>query len=260
MNAFRSLLFNLLFFAGTAVIGLGGLPTLLLSREWGHAVARFWAWWMAKSLAWTVRLTYEVRGLEHLPPAPAVIACKHQSSWDTIIFLHLFPNASYVLKRELTWIPVFGWYLSRIYCVVVDRKAGASAIKNLVRQARLTAAQKHYIVIFPEGTRSAPGAKLPYQPGAVALYDMMKLTVVPAALNSGLFWGRRRFVKRPGKIVLEFLEPIPPGLDRKTFAAQLEERIESATEALLAEAEGTAEIPETRQFPCPSRSETEQEH
>jgi 1-acyl-sn-glycerol-3-phosphate acyltransferase len=238
------LLFNLLFFSGTLVIGFGGLPALFLSASWGHEVARLWAWWVTKSLGWTVGLTYEVRGLENLPPAPAVIACKHQSAWETIIFLHLLPNASYVLKRELAWIPVFGWYMGRNYSIVVDRKAGASAIKSLIRQSRITAEKGHYIVIFPEGTRSAPGAKRPHQPGTAALYGMLRLPVVPAALNSGLFWGRRQFVKRPGKIVLEFLEPIAPGLDRKAFSALLTQRMESATEALVAEAGDTAQVSE----------------
>jgi len=142
-----------------------------------------------------------------------------------------------VLKRELLLLPFYGWYAGRAGSIAVDRKAGASALRRMVAAARLVAAQGRPIVIFPEGTRVAPGARLPYQPGVAALYQALALPLVPAAVNSGYFWGRRSFVKRPGRIVLEFLDPIPPGWPRRRVMADLEQRIETAAAELLREAE-----------------------
>jgi 1-acyl-sn-glycerol-3-phosphate acyltransferase len=144
------------------------------------------------------------------------------------------------MKRELLLLPFFGWYAARSGSISVDRKAGASALRRLVAAARPVAAQKRPIVIFPEGTRVAPGVRLSYQPGVAALYQALALPLVPAAVNSGFFWGRRSFVKRPGRIVLEFLEPIPPGWPRRQVMAELERRIETAAAALLHEAEAAA--------------------
>jgi 1-acyl-sn-glycerol-3-phosphate acyltransferase len=141
-----------------------------------------------------------------------------------------------VAKRELLFLPFYGWYAARAGSISVDRKAGASALRRLVTAARPVAAEGRPIVIFPEGTRVAPGARLPYLPGVGALYQALALPLVPAAVNSGYFWGRRSFIKRPGRIVLEFLEPIPPGWPRRRVMAELEERIETATAALLREA------------------------
>ena len=182
-----------------------------------------------------VGLSYEVRGRERLPSGPAIIASKHQSAWETLIFHVLVPDLAVGLKYELTRIPIFGWYLMRGGAIRIDRGGAARALRSLVDGARAAAARGVSILIFPEGTRRAPDDPPDYKPGVAAVYTALDLPVVPVALNSGLFWSRRSFMKRPGRITVEFLEPIPPGLDRRTFMAELQRRIETATARLVAE-------------------------
>jgi 1-acyl-sn-glycerol-3-phosphate acyltransferase len=198
-------------------------------------VARFWMQGLQAVLRLVVGLSYEVRGRERLPAGPAIIASKHQSAWETLIFHVLVPDLAVGLKYELTRIPVFGWYLMRGGAIRIDRGGAARALRSLVEGARDRAARGVSILIFPEGTRRAPEDPPDYKPGVAALYTALDLPVVPVALNSGLFWSRRSFMKRPGRITVEFLEPIPPGLDRRTFMAELQRRIETATARLVAE-------------------------
>ncbi|MBX9943577.1 MAG: 1-acyl-sn-glycerol-3-phosphate acyltransferase [Reyranella sp.] len=230
----RSLLFNVGWYAGTAVIAVVGAPILLMPRRivvaWSHV-------WIAFCLGWlrlTCRLTHRLGGLENLPPGPVIIACKHQSTWETLAFARLFPDAAIVLKRELLLIPIVGWAMARAGNISVERGDGAKALRGLVRQARAVVAEGRSILIFPEGTRTAVGSQRPYQVGAAALYRQLGIPVVPVALNSGLFWPRRSFVKRPGVIEVEVLPAIPPGLSRDAFMATLRERIEGATGRLVA--------------------------
>lgn len=232
MQALRSLLFNLLFFAWIAGLGVPALPLIVLPRRVAWAVVKLWARGVLWLLAHVVGLDYEVRGREHLPTGPAIVAAKHQSAWDTIIFLVLLDDPAYVLKRELFKIPIYGWFTWKLDMIGIDRAAGPTALKRLAAQARPAVAAGRPLVIFPQGTRTAPGIKRPYLPGTYMIYADAKLPVVPVALNSGLFWGRRTFIKRPGTIVLEFLPALPPGLDRRAFTAALETRIETATTAL----------------------------
>jgi len=166
---------------------------------------------------------------------------KHQSAWDTLILHAVFGDFAAVVKRELLLVPFYGWYAARAGSIAIDRKAGASALRRMVAAARPVATQGRPIVIFPEGTRVAPGARLPYQPGVAALYQALALPLVPAAVDSGYFWERRSFVKRPGRIVLEFLDPIPPGWPRRRVMAELERRIETAATGLLREAQTLSE-------------------
>ncbi|MEE8499643.1 MAG: lysophospholipid acyltransferase family protein [Kiloniellales bacterium] len=236
MIALRSLLFNVLFMAWSILVQVLGMPSLLLPIA---AVARIQQLWVGGSLALLAAVCgvrHEIRGWERLPPGPCVLASKHQSTWDTLIFPGLLPAPGFIIKRELRWIPLFGWYLRRTGCIEIDRKGGAMALKRMLAEARRTLAAGRYIVIFPEGTRVVPGQRKPYHPGVAALYTQLQVPVVPVALNSGLFWGRRKFLKKPGRIVLEFLEPIAPGLPRKEFTAELERRIETASARLVAEA------------------------
>jgi 1-acyl-sn-glycerol-3-phosphate acyltransferase len=198
-------------------------------------VARFWMQVLQAVLRLVVGLSYEVRGRERLPAGPAIIASKHQSAWETLIFHVLVPDLAVGLKYELTRIPVFGWYLMRGGAIRIDRGGAARALRSLVDGARAAAARGVSILIFPEGTRRAPEDPPDYKPGVAALYTALDLPVVPVALNSGLFWSRRSFMKRPGRITVEFLEAIPPGLDRRTFMAELQRRIETATARLVAE-------------------------
>ena len=241
MSAFslwlRSLAFNVGWYVGTAVIAVAGAPVLLLNRR---AVVRWAQLWIRFCLAWlrlTVGLSHRMSGLENLPSGPVIIASKHQSSWETLAFTLLFPDAAIVLKRELLYIPIVGWAMARAGNIAVARGDGASALRGLVRQAQAVLRDGRSILIFPEGTRVAPGASRDYQAGTAALYRQLGVPVVPVALNSGVFWGRRQFVKQPGVIEVEVLPAIPPGLDRRRFMAELERCIEGATTRLVEQAD-----------------------
>ena len=233
----RALLFNLAFFLWTAVIGIYGLPVLLAPRR---VVMRFGTMWSSvtlRLLAWTVGLRHEVRGRENLPEGPAIIAMKHQSAWDTLAMPVIFEDVAVVIKRELLFVPLYGWYSKRAGSIAVDRSGGAAALKRMLASAKAAADDGRLIAIFPEGTRTAVGERRPYHPGVAALYIQLELPLVPVAVNSGLFWGRRAFLKRPGRIVVEILPPIAPGLPRRAMMRELEERIETATARLVAAGE-----------------------
>ena len=229
----RSFLFNVGWYAGTTVIAIVGVPLLAFPRRvvvgWSH-------FWIVFCLAWlrlTCRLTHRLGGLENMPAGPVIIASKHQSTWETLAFALLFPNAAIVLKRELLFIPVVGWAMARAGHIGVERGDGAAALRGLVRRAKAAIAEGRSILIYPEGTRTPVGSQKSYQVGTAALYRQLGVPVVPVALNSGLFWGRRKFIKRPGVIDVEILPAIPPGLDRKVFMATLRDRVEGATEQLV---------------------------
>jgi len=233
----RSAAFNLVFYALSVIVVVAATPCFLLPRRYTLRAMEFWSHmtlWLLRVLAGT---RYEVRG--QLPQGGVLVASKHQSMWDTIVMTAILKDPAMVLKRELLWIPFYGWYAQKARMIAIDRGAAAAAIRRLVAQGKAAVAEGRPVVIFPEGTRSAPGTKLDYKPGVAALYRQLGVECVPAAVNSGLFWGRRGFARRPGTIVIEFLEPIPPGLDRKSFMATLETRVETATTKLIAEAGGT---------------------
>jgi 1-acyl-sn-glycerol-3-phosphate acyltransferase len=236
MIVLRSLAFNLYFFAGTALaLLLAGVPCLVLPRGFAHAAARTWAAATLWGLRAIVGLRYQLRGDAGALHRPCVLAVKHQSAWDTIVFLSIARDSAYVLKKELLAIPVYGWLVGKLELIPVDRNAGGSAMRAMLRQARRAFGDGRQIVIFPQGTRVAPGEHAPYQPGVAALYAFLNAPVVPVALNSGLFWARRSFLKRPGTIVVEFLPEIGPGLAREEFMRELETRIETASARLAVE-------------------------
>lgn len=234
----RALAFNIAFLTWTAILGTIGLPFLAAPRALAMRFGRFWAQGVLFLLRVIIGLDHQIRGLDHLPRGGCIIAMKHQSAWDALILPVVLGDPAVVVKRELLRLPFYGWYAARAGAIAIDRNAGAGALRGMVAAARPIAAMGRPIVIFPQGTRTLPGAHLPYQPGVAALYQALALPLVPAAVNSGLFWGRRSFVKRPGHIVLEFLEPIPPGWPRRRLMAELEQRIETATAALAREGEG----------------------
>jgi 1-acyl-sn-glycerol-3-phosphate acyltransferase len=228
----RSVLFNILYAVWTGGMHILCMPLLLGPRRWSRIAGGVWIradLWLLRNL---IGLCHQVTGAENLPDGPAIFASKHQSAWETLFFSIYLNYPAFVLKRELLSIPLFGWYLRKVGMIAVDRSAGASALRNMARQSSEAFAEGRSILIFPEGTRVAPGQSRPYHPGVAALYTQLKVPVVPVALNSGLFWGRRAFVKRPGTVTVQFLPPIPPGLDRKAFMRELETRIETAATAL----------------------------
>ncbi len=233
MTALRSAAFNLAFYVWGLLLHLLCLPLLLLpSHRPTQWAGRLWVRSSLALLAWICGLRHEIRGREHLPAGACIVASKHQSAWDTLIYSQLLEEAAYVMKQELLWFPLFGLYLMKSGVVAVDRAGGAKALRAMVADAGRFAEAGRPLVIFPEGTRTAPGDKRPYHPGIAALYRQLALPVVPVALNSGLFWARKAARKKPGTIVLEFLPPIEPGLSRKAFMAELEARIETASARL----------------------------
>jgi 1-acyl-sn-glycerol-3-phosphate acyltransferase len=235
MTALRSLLFNLYFLGWTLLVGLLCLPLLLGGWRLANRFGRWWAGTILAGARVICGLRGEFRGLERLPAGACIVAMKHQSTWDTLAAPRFLAAPAFVLKRELMRVPVFGWYLRRCRMLPIDRAGGAKALKDLVAAAEARKAEGRPIVIYPEGTRRAPGAPPAYHVGVAALYLALNLPVVPVALNSGLYWRRRAFAKRPGTVVLEVQEPIPAGLDRRTFMRTLQERIETASQRLLGE-------------------------
>ncbi|HTG23735.1 MAG TPA: lysophospholipid acyltransferase family protein [Reyranella sp.] len=229
----RSFFFNIGWYVGTTIIAIVGSPILLMPRRCVVAWSLFWIDFCLGWLRLTCRLTHRVGGVENMPSGPVIFACKHQSTWETLAFSRLFPNSATVLKRELLFIPVVGWAMARVGNIAVERGDGAAALRGLVRQAKAAIADGRSILIFPEGTRTPVGSERPYQVGTAALYRQLGVPVVPVALNSGLFWGRRQFIKWPGVIDVEVLPAIAPGLRREAFMTTLRDRIEGATARLV---------------------------
>jgi len=234
MMLIRSALFFLYFIVVSAIIYIGALPTLLLPPRFTVAASRLWSRAVFFGARTIVGEVFEIRGV---PPKQGVlVASKHMSMWDTMaLYLALYRPAA-VLKRELLRIPFYGWYIAKCGIIAIDRGGHASALRKMAADARAVFTTGRSVLIFPEGHRQLPGAAPDYKPGVAGLYSQLDAPCVPVALNSGLFWtGPLGFFKKPGKMVLEFLEPIPPGLKRQEFMATLESRIETATKALLDE-------------------------
>jgi len=229
----RAAVFQIAFYLWTVLMAPIGLPLLLAPPLWMMRYGTFWSAGTLWLLRCCVGLTHEIHGRERLPKGPILIAMKHQSAWDTLAAPIIFRNPAVVIKRELGWLPFYGWYALKAGMIPVDRAGGARALKRMVKASEKALAQGRPILIFPEGTRSAIGAPAAYQPGIVALYRQLDIPLVPVAVNSGLFWGRRHFLKRSGRIIVEILPPIPPGHDRRKVMDELEAQIEGATARLV---------------------------
>jgi 1-acyl-sn-glycerol-3-phosphate acyltransferase len=234
MRWLRAMLFNLAFYLWTALMAILATPSLVLPRRVVVLCMEVWSAGVQALMRAMVGIKVAVSGREHLPAGTCIVASKHQSAFDTLVFHTLLDDPAMVMKQELTWIPLYGWYSLHAGMIAVDRKGGAAALKRMIRDARRAKEQGRPIVIFPEGTRTPPGEKRTYQPGVVALYRDLDLPVVPVAVDTGLYWPRRSFRRTPGTMRIEFLPPIPPGLSRKEFTAELERRIETRSQELLA--------------------------
>jgi 1-acyl-sn-glycerol-3-phosphate acyltransferase len=239
----RPIVFAVLFYSWTTLAGIMVLPLLPGPPRYLLAYSRFWIRVSLWLLRVTVGLSHEVRGQENIPDGPALFAIKHQSAWDTLAINLIIHDAAIVLKRELTWIPIFGWCLVRARQVPIDRGGGLSVLRNMVTAAQARVAEGRPVVIFPEGTRVPPGTHVPYQAGISALNNALDIPVVPVALNSGLFWPRRSLALRPGRITIEFLPQLPDVSSRKEFVQSLETAIENSTSRLIAEAIDRYDLP-----------------
>ncbi|MBY0336713.1 MAG: 1-acyl-sn-glycerol-3-phosphate acyltransferase [Acetobacteraceae bacterium] len=224
----RSLVFNLIFFAGTALASALVLPFALGSRPRVLAMMRAWGRCVLVLLRAICGIELRVLGRDHLPASgAALIAAKHQSAFDTIVWFTLLPAPAYVMKQELFRIPLYGWLARAAGHIGVDREAGARAMRGLLRAGQQAAAEGRQVVIFPEGTRTAPGERRAYQPGVAALAAAMKAPVIPVATDSGRFWGRRSFLKRPGVLTVSVLPPLPHGLGKDALLGAIEDAIEA---------------------------------
>lgn len=240
----RSTIFNILFYVVTGLILLIGLPFLLAPRRTSLEVVYKG---QARAALWLLRVVcgidYELRGLEKVPPGAVLLASKHQSEWETFALSAHMNDPAMVMKKELFSIPVMGWFSSQYQMIGVDRATGPSALRKMSKEARSRAEDGRQIIIFPEGTRKPVGSSPDYKSGISLLYDALDIPVVPVALNSGLYWPRGRWLRFPGTIVVEFLDPIEPGMARKEFVGRLRRDIETASDALIEEA---------RSVPAPS--------
>jgi 1-acyl-sn-glycerol-3-phosphate acyltransferase len=232
----RSILFNIAFYVVTTVMLIGSAPIFIFgSQEAGMSVVRNWAKVCVWLHGWLAGAPMELRGTANIPAGAALVAAKHQSSYETFALIPLLKNPTIVMKKSIRWFPIFGPYTVKTGMIHVDREGKTAALRALSDRAREEAGKGREIIIFPEGTRRPPDAPPDYQTGIALLYRTLNVPVVPVALNSGLYWPRRSFWHYPGRIVVEFLPPIPPGLDSRTFLTRLQDSIETASRRLISE-------------------------
>ena len=236
----RSLLFHLVFYGWTLFCALALIWVFVLPRRTMVRVVTFYFRSLVPLEKYILGLTYEVRGREHLPSGACIIASKHQSAYETLKLHLLFGDPAIVLKRELMWIPLWGWYQAKTGMIPVDRGARGVAMASMLTNAKTAVEQGRKLVIFPQGTRIKAGARRPYKIGLGVLAETYQLPVVPMALNAGVFWPRHAFLIRPGKVVFEFLPAIPPGLSATEIMARVELVLEAASDRLVQEAGGPA--------------------
>jgi len=233
VTVLRSLAFNVIYVSWTAMLGVLYLPLLAAPRPWLVGATKLWLAGL-RVAAWHVAgVRHRIEGRENLPAGPVIVAAKHQSAWDTFLFHGLLADPAYVLKRELFRLPLVGWYIKAVRMIGIDRSAGASALKAMLRACGAALAEGRQVIIFPEGTRTAPGDSRAYHPGVAALYQRFPdVPVVPVALNSGHAWSRKAFLKHPGVITVRILPPMEAGLERHRFLTELRTRVEAAVAAL----------------------------
>lgn len=237
MLMLRSIAFNVLFYLNTLIYLMIALPTFFMPYRAIIAVAKSWGRANLVLLRVVAGIDIEVRGREKIPHGPIIVAAKHQSAWETFALVPLFDNPVFIVKRELEWIPIFGWLMIKARMVPVDRSAGSQALAKMTERARTELADNRQLIIFPEGTRRPAGAEPRYKYGVAHLYAAEGVPCVPIALNSGLFWPRRSLLRLPGTVIVEILDPIQPGLDKDVFFKRLQADIETATAGLIAESQ-----------------------
>lgn len=234
----RSLVFTVQMYAVMALMGLYWAPIAMRKDDGAHRGVRAYCNYVRWSAAWMIGLTSEVRG--EVPEGAVMITAKHQSFFDIIMLCSVLPAPKFIMKKELTRAPVLGWFAKRMGCVPVDRGKKGQAIAKMMADVEKGRARPGQLIIYPQGTRVAPGVALPYKTGTAVLYQQLQEPVVPVAVNVGVFWPRMGILKRPGHAVIEFLDPIPAGLSRQDFMDRLQSAVEGRSDALMAEAGWTA--------------------
>jgi 1-acyl-sn-glycerol-3-phosphate acyltransferase len=234
MQYVRSLLFIAQMYLMMAVMAVAFAPWAIVSTRGAHCACHSWCRWVIWTAGWMVGLRGEVRGTP--PTGEVMVAAKHQSFFDIILIYNAMPRGKFIMKRELMFAPILGQYALRIGCVPVDRGKRGAAIAKMLSDVRNGRQERGQLIIYPQGTRVAPGVSRPYKAGTGALYAQLGQPCVPVATNVGVFWPRHGIMRKPGTAVVEFLPEIEPGLGRDAFMARLEAEVESASNALLQEA------------------------
>lgn len=232
-SKFRSTCFNIFLYLGTFILCFVFLPTMFMTTKGSGCFPRIWSKIMRKAMKIICNIEVEVKGLENLPKEPGyIIASKHQSAMETVLFHGIVPNLFYVLKRELLFLPMAGFYFIKTGCVAIDRKGGTKTMRKMVTGVKKNLEKGMNLAIFPEGTRTAPGSKKPYSPGVAFLYEQCEAPIVPVALNTGYCWGRNQKLKTPGKVTISFLPAIEPGRNKRQFMTDLYNAIETEQDKL----------------------------
>ncbi|MEJ8474880.1 lysophospholipid acyltransferase family protein [Roseibium algae] len=234
----RSTIFQILFYSSTFVLMVIFSPVMILPRRWGWWIVPFWSRFNLALLWLIVGLKYEIRGRENLPKGGYIVASKHQSAWETFALIPEFRDPTYILKRELRWIPVFGWYTAKFRQIPINRGKRSAALVAMIAAAKDSVAENRQILIFPEGTRRPVGAEPKYKYGIAHLYRDLDCPVLPVALNAGLYWPRASWLVYPGTVLVEILPPIQPGMPADKFQETLVDQIETVTARLSEEARG----------------------
>lgn len=234
MQYLRSVLFVIQMYVAMAVVGLVFAPWAVFSSRGAHMACHTYCVWVRWTLAWMCGLRTEVRGTP--PTGQVIVASKHQSFLDIILVYGAMPRGFFIMKKILMYAPILGQYGLRIGCVGVNRGKRGAAIKKMLADVAANKAGGGQLIIFPQGTRVAPGDTRPYKVGTAALYEQMGQPCVPVAANVGVFWPKRGILRKPGLAVVEFLDPIEPGLGKEMFLARLEEAVESNSDRLMREA------------------------
>jgi 1-acyl-sn-glycerol-3-phosphate acyltransferase len=233
MTALRSTVFYIYMYGLMVVFGVVGTPLLLGPRSWARGMLKTYLKVIWAGLHVICGVRFEVRGAEHLPEGGALIASKHQSMWETLAFWGILRDPAIILKKSLIYMPFFGWFAVKLGNISIDRKGGSKALRQMLRDAKTRGEEGRQVLIFPEGTRVSPGENPDYKPGIIGLYNAMGVPCVPVALNSGVHLKNYCGLKKPGLIVVEFLEPIETGLDKAQFMETLHQRISTASDRLL---------------------------
>ena len=234
LSKIRSRCFNIFLYLGTFTLCVLYLPTMFMSTKGSGCFPRVWSRTMRKALKVICNIEVEIKGLENLPKEPGyIVASKHQSAMETVLFHSIIPNLFYVLKRELLFLPLVGLYFLKTGCIAIDRKGGTKTMRKMVTGVKKNLARGMNLTIFPEGTRTAPGSKKPYSPGVAFLYEQCNAPIIPVALNTGYCWGRNQKYKKSGIVTISFLPAIEPGHNKREFMKELYDAIETEQDKLI---------------------------
>ena len=229
----RSIIFYILLYMWTLFLGILCLPYLLLPNSFVRSLANLWISGILNILKLTCGITYEIRGRENIPNHSVIVASKHQSTFETFLLFRLIKNSIFIHKKELFFIPIFGFYLKKSNMIAINRAEGTKAMRKMLNEIKQSIVNGYSIIIFPEGTRKKPGESPDYKTGIAGIYKESEVEVLPVALNSGYYWPKHTFIKTSGKIIIKFLKPIPSQLDKSEFLKKIESVIEGETNEII---------------------------